>query len=134
DRQRPLRDRVEESSVVRDKEHRSGERFERSFERLAALEVEMVRRLVDDEEVRSRRNDEREGQPAALAAREGDHRLLVLGPAGEEKPPEQLLCVWALQIGRALHALKHGAARIELQLLLREVRRNDAVTETHAPL
>jgi len=53
---------------VRDEQHRPGECVERGLERLAALEVEVVRRLVEDEEVRARGDDERERESAPLAA------------------------------------------------------------------
>ena len=86
-----MRDRVEQRAVVRDEQHRAGERLERGLERLAALEVEMVRRLVEDEEVRARRDDDREREPPPLAAGERGDRLLVRVPAGEEEAAEQRL-------------------------------------------
>ena len=60
DRDRPLGHRVEERTVVGDEQHRAGERLERRLERLAALEVEVVRRLVEHEQVRARGDDHRE--------------------------------------------------------------------------
>ena len=78
------------------------------------------------------RDRHREREPAPLAAREHRDRLLVLVPAGEEEPAEQVLRVGALEAGHRLHALEHRAARVELELLLREVRRLDAVAELHA--
>ena len=89
--ERPLGDRVDERAVVRDEQDRPGKRFERGFERLARLEVEVVRRLVEHEEVRARGDDVREREPAPLAAREHRDRLLVLVPAGEEEAAEQRL-------------------------------------------
>ena len=89
DRERAMGDGVEQRAVVRDEQHGAGEGLERGLERLAALEVEVVRRLVEHEEVRARRDHEREREPAALAAREHRDRLLVLGPAGEEEATEQ---------------------------------------------
>ena len=62
-------DRVEQRAVVRDEQHRARERVERRLERLAALEVEMVRRLVEHEEVRAGRDDERERRAAAARRR-----------------------------------------------------------------
>ena len=103
---------------MRDEQDRPREGLERSFERLAALEVEMVRRLVDNEEVRARRNDERQCESPPLAAGQRDDGLLVLRPAREEKAAEQLLRVRPLQPRRPLHALQHRAARVQLQLLL----------------
>ena len=60
DRERSARDGVEHRTVVGDEQHRSRERLERLLERLAALEVEVVRRLVEDEEVRPGRDEQRE--------------------------------------------------------------------------
>ena len=91
DRERALGDRVEQRAVVRDEQHRAGKRVERRLERLAALEVEMVRRLVEHEEVRARRDGDREREPPPLAARQHGDRLLVLVPAGEEELAEQVL-------------------------------------------
>ena len=68
-----------------------GKRLERRLERLAALEVEMVRRLVEDEQVRARGDDEREREPAPLAAREHRDLLLVGLPAREQEAPEEVL-------------------------------------------
>src|SRR5439155_27103155 len=68
DRDRPLCDRVEQGTVVRDEQHRTRERLQRRLERLAALEVEVVRRLVEDEEVRAGGDDDRECEPPALTA------------------------------------------------------------------
>src|SRR5207247_6194018 len=52
DREQAARDRVEERPVMRDAQDRAREGLERGLERLAAREVEMVRRLVGDGEVR----------------------------------------------------------------------------------
>ena len=62
----------------------------------------MVRRLVEDEEVRARRDDARKLETALLAPRERRDRLLVRLPAGEEELPEQRLGLRALQPGRRL--------------------------------
>src|SRR4051812_47416095 len=110
-------------------QHRARERFERGLQRLAALEVEMVRRLVEHEEVRARRDYEREREPPPFPTRQRDDGLLVLRPAREKEAPQQVLRVRTLQPGRALNALQHRAARVELHFLLREVRGNDSVAE-----
>ena len=65
DRERPLGDRVEQRAVVRDEQHGARERVERRLERLAALEVEVVRRLVEDEEVRAGRHGHARARAAA---------------------------------------------------------------------
>ncbi len=95
DGEQPVRDGVEQRAVVRDEQHRPGKRLERDLERLARFEVEVVRRLVEHEEVRARGDDDREREPAPLAAREHRDRLLVLVPAGEEEAAEQVLRVRA---------------------------------------
>ena len=78
------------------------------------------------------RDDDRQRQPPPLAAGEHAHRLLVRLPAGEEEPPEQVLRLGAPQPGHRLHALEHRAALVELGLVLREVRRHDAVADPDA--
>ena len=132
DRQQPPRDRVEQRAVVGDEQDRARKGLERGFERLARLEVEMVRRLVQHEEVCPRCDDDRERQAPALAARQRDDRLLVVVPAREEKPPEQRLRLRAAQTGAGHCGVEHRAAFVELGLVLREVRRNDAVPQPHA--
>ena len=54
-----------------DEQHGRREVLQRSLERLAALEVEVVGRLVEDEEVRARGDDDRQREPPPLAA--GEH-------------------------------------------------------------
>ena len=78
----------------------------------------MVGRLVQDEEVRSGRDHQREPEPASLSAGELVDTLLVLVPAGEEKPAEQRLRLRPLQAGRAHRALEHAAPLVELDLVL----------------
>src|SRR5579859_3863534 len=91
----------------------------------------MVRRLVEDEEVRTGGNRDREREPAALAAGEDSHGLLVLGPAGEEEAPEERLRVRPGEIRHRLDALENRAARVELELLLREIPDLHAVPDAH---
>ena len=78
---------------MRDEQDRPWKRLERRLQRLAALEVEMVGRLVQHEQVRPGRHHDGQGQPSPLSTREHGHLLLVLAPAGEEKAAEQLLCL-----------------------------------------
>ena len=81
---------------------------QRVLERLAALDVEVVRRLVEDQHVRARVHEDRERQPLALAAGEADDRLLgVL--AGEQEAAEQRARLVRRQPRRALRRLEHGA-------------------------
>ena len=68
DRDRARADRVEQRAVVGDEQQRAREGLQRRLERLAALEVEVVRRLVEDEHVGARLDEHGEREPPALAA------------------------------------------------------------------
>ena len=111
ERDDPVGHGVEERAVVRDEEHGSRERLERGLERLARLDVEVVRRLVEDEEVRARRDEQREREPPALTARERGDRALVRLPAREEEPAEERLRLRARQPGRRGGRVEHRSAR-----------------------
>src|SRR5262249_9531458 len=100
-------------------------------QRFPALEVEMIRRLVEDEEVRTRRDDDGERKPSAFTTGQDGDRLLVLGPAREEKPPQQGLRLGPLQRRHRLDALQNTSALVELELLLRKVGGNDTVSEAN---
>src|SRR4051794_21661473 len=115
DRDRARPDRVEQRAVVRDEQDRALEAVQRVLERLARLEVEVVRRLVQDQDVRARRDDDRQRQPPALATAQPVERLLgVL--AREQEPPEQRARLVGRQAGALLARLEDGprAARAEL--------------------
>ena len=74
-------DAVEEPAVVRDDEHAAGELEQRVLERAQRLDVEIVRRLVEQQHVAALEQRRREMQPAALAAGErADDLLLVRRP------------------------------------------------------
>ena len=70
DRERVRGERVDQRAVVRHEQHRAVERVDRVLERLAALDVEMVRGLVEHQHVRPARDQPGERQAAALAARQ----------------------------------------------------------------
>jgi len=57
----------EEAPVVRDQHHRPLERVERTLQLLDCRDVEMVRRLVEDEAVDAARGEERDQRPRPLA-------------------------------------------------------------------
>ena len=82
-------DRVEEEPIVRDENHRVGIRDQELFEPVARVEVEVVRRLVEQQERRAA--EEQLGQRDAHlpAARERLDRLVEVG-AGEAKALEHL--------------------------------------------
>ena len=68
DREQAVGDRIQQRPVVRDKQHGSGKRVERLLQRLAAFEVEVVRGLVEDQEVRARRHDQGQREPTPFPA------------------------------------------------------------------
>ena len=74
--------------VMTDQHDRAGELVDRLDEHLAALDVEVVGRLVEDQQGRCRMGDERQVQPRPLAAREiGDrHKGLLLAKAKAAEP------------------------------------------------
>ena len=114
---------------MRDEEHRSRKALERRLERLPRVEVEVVRRLVEDEEVRARGDEDGEAQPPPLPAREVAHLLHVRVPAGEEEAAEQRLRLRAVEAGHRLDAVEHAAALVQLEAVLGEVADLDAVTQ-----
>src|SRR6266545_1646355 len=56
-------------------------------------------------------------------------RRRARAPAGEEEAPEEVLRLRALQARCPLRRLEHGVPLVELDLLLREIRGNDTVTD-----
>ena len=67
-------DVVEKRAVVADDEQRAGELEQQLLEQVERLDVEIVRRLVEHEQVERAREQPREQQAIALAARERAHR------------------------------------------------------------
>ena len=80
-------ERAEQRTVVAHEQHRALVVVERVLERLDALHVEMVRGLVEDEEVRAREHHHGECDACALAARECGAAPLHL-VAGEAEAAE----------------------------------------------
>jgi hypothetical protein len=70
--------RIEERTVVRDDDDRSGEAVDEALEPLEAVLVEVVRRLVEQEEVGPREQHGRERRSRRLAARERDERAVEI--------------------------------------------------------
>src|SRR5207342_20905 len=103
------------------------------LERLAALQVEMVRRLVEQEQVLARGDHEREREPAPLPSRERGDGPLVHLPPREEEPSEQILRLRTLEPGLVLDEREDRPALVEFDLVLREVRGLDAVAELQLP-
>ena len=119
---------------MRDEQDRARERLERRLERLAGLDVEVVRRLVEHEEVRPRGDEQRERQSPSLPAGERGHGPLVRLPPGEEEPPEERLGARPREPGRGGCRIEHRAARRELEPVLREVAGHDAVPDGDLPV
>ena len=81
-------DRLEQGAVVGDEDDRALVLDQRVLERLAALDVEVVGGLVEDQDVGAGGDQDRQREPPLLAA--GDVAELLLGVvAGEEEAAEQ---------------------------------------------
>src|SRR6187397_1626943 len=89
----------------------------------------MVRGLVQHEEVRPRRDEQRERETPALASGQRGDRPLVRFPAREEEPPEQHLRAGACEAGRGDRRVENGAGLRQLECVLREVAWDDPVTK-----
>src|SRR5690606_35160819 len=80
---------VEEGAVVGDRDEAAGERLEVLLQRDERGDVEVVRGLVEEEDVGGAHEDAEEVEPPPLAAREEpDGRVLLL--RREEEPVEHL--------------------------------------------
>ena len=75
-------DAVEEPAVVRDDDGASGEGFEALFQGAERVHVNVVRRLVEEEDVGFRLQRERQMEAVTLAAGEYAATFLLIG-AGE---------------------------------------------------
>src|SRR5437773_858891 len=79
------RDAVEEPAVVADHHDAAREVEKRFLQRAQRVDVEIVRRLVEQQHVRARLQHLREMDAVALAAREISDALLLVGPAEIER-------------------------------------------------
>ena len=68
DQQQPVGDQAKQMPVMADHHHRAAEAGERLDQRVARIDVEMVGRLVENENMRRVPGDQRERQPRPLAA------------------------------------------------------------------
>ena len=113
-------DLVQEVAVVRDNEDRALEVGERVLDRLARRDIEVIRRLVEDQEVRLRDDELRELEPVALAAREiADALAEVIGPKQELQ--QDAVRAFAADLGRRHELREDRAVVVEHILLLRAV-------------
>ncbi len=80
DQPQPVGDQFDQMRVVRDQQHRALEIGERADQRLARVDVQMVGRLVEDQQMRRVARGQRQQQPRLLAARQVfDRRLGAVG-------------------------------------------------------
>ena len=104
---------------MRDEEQRALEIEEHALELLPGCEIEMVRRLVEDEEIRVACGEPRESESAALAAREHAD-LLEHVVAAEEEAGEQVAGRRFVEAAGAAERIEHGLVARELALRLCE--------------
>ena len=100
------RDAVEEPPVVRDHDRAAGEVEERVLERAQGVHVEVVGRLVEEEDVAARAQELREMDAVPLAAREVLDELLLVAAA--EVEPRDVLARVDLALAELDHVLVAG--------------------------
>ncbi len=115
-------DAADQVTVVGDQDQRTLVCDERLLQRVTALDVQVVRRLVHAQQVVGRDEQLRERKARALAAGEDRHRLVHV-VAGEQEPPQEVARAEAgVRRDRALELLHHAVAGIQrLDLMLGEV-------------
>ena len=131
----PGGERVDEVAVVADDDDGAFVAVEGVKEYLAALHVEVVGGLVEEQQVARPEQHLGEGGAVALAA--AQYRNLLLGViTREEEGAEDAAAAWnGVEGGVGLHLLEQGVAERErLHLVLREVGEDDVVTELDAAL
>src|SRR5260221_6375137 len=79
------RDPIEKPAIVADDHGAAGKVGEGGFERSERVDVEIVRGLVEKEQIAPRFEELREVHAVALAAREGTHLLLLVGAPEAER-------------------------------------------------
>ena len=87
DQPQPVGDQLDQVRVVADEDHRAAVLGQRLDQRLAALDVEVVGRLVEDDQVRRVERGEQQAQPRLLPARQPPdlgRRDVGAEPAGRE--------------------------------------------------
>mmetsp|Transcript_23211 Transcript_23211/g.68607 ORF Transcript_23211/g.68607 Transcript_23211/m.68607 type:complete len:519 (-) Transcript_23211:1307-2863(-) len=121
-------DAADEVSVVGDDAHGPLEVLEGLLEHLLGGYVQMVRRLVEDQEVRRPEHHACEGQPRLLPSGQVEH-LLLHGVALEQKlAQERTELVVRLPVRRSLNRLDDVLVQIErIRLILLEVIRDDVL-------
>src|SRR5690606_6762826 len=129
-------DRVEEVPIVTDDEQRAVVVDKTVFQRLERLDIEIVRRLVEDEQIRRTREELREDHSIALAARERRnprHRLLRREQEVREVSDDVLLPAVDRDVIAALaDDVHHRLGFVDLAAKLIEVRDLEVRAELHA--
>ena len=110
-------DGVEQRAVVGHEQQRALEGAQRVLERLAGLEVEVVRRLVEDEDVRAARDEDRQREALALAAAESPSSGFSASSPLKRKRPSSARAWFGVRPVRLLGGLEHRARAAELELL-----------------
>src|SRR2546428_11732865 len=113
---------VQEAAVVAHDEQHARIRLQGGRHDLLALDVQVVRRLVEDEEVVVLGDELREGEPSAFAAAElADAAMDRVPPEPEaaEEPPRPRLR--RRRIPHATDLLEEGAGEVEFLRLLGEI-------------
>ena len=122
DQQQPIGDQPEQMPVVADHHHRPAELGQRLDQSVARLDIEMVGRLIEDQNMRRLAGDQRERQPRPLAARElahGDIDLVARETEAAELPAH---LAWRRIRQQALHMLQRCLVGNELlDLVLGEI-------------
>ena len=117
---------------MRDDDERAGKCHQRLFDRFARRNVEMVRRLVEHEEVRAREHELEERQTRLLAAREIADAAKDL-VAVEEERAEVLARLVLCDAEIVVEFADQGILRIQPLMLLREIADLHAAADLHAP-
>ena len=117
---------------MRDDDERAGKRHQGFLDRFPCGDVEMVRRLIEHEEVRAREHELQEGQTRLLAARQvadaAEHLVAM-----EEEGAEILARLLLRDAELAVQLADQGVLRVETLVLLREIADLHAAADLHAP-
>src|SRR6185503_4866925 len=132
------RDAVEEPAVVRDHDGAARELEQRLLERAQRVDVEVVRRLVEEEDVAARAQELREMDAVPLAAREIRDALLLVG-ALEVEPRDVLarIDLALAELDRVVAArdlLPDVVRRVEVGPRLVDVGELDGLADAEGPV
>ena len=112
---------IDEVAIVADRDDRAVVFTENGFQLLARGEIEVVRRLIEHEEIRLARGKARQREARALAAREHPDRAENL-VAAEQEPREEIASVLFVESGRFAKRVDDRRVAGQLGLRLREER------------